>query len=257
MRLQAQWLWADGRQDRTSFSPHSCPRSCPSHWGPGHGGGRGASNRWGEGACGQQPGRGTPSSDFRDSSGSGPRFPPHSLPPGPCRERTHWAPAQFQGLAWPGPLPAQKCQGPRRGAADPGLSLRGWPPLTASLPAPFPSPLESRPSVPLPSKRPPSHALVLPGPPVFPDQAGLPPGGAPTLSPGALHPTCRKPGSSFSMSAFSSPLVRVCLLPSSPEYRAKTSMIMPMAISSSDMMLGPTGAHRSWLAGSLAEEMAR
>lgn len=58
------------------------------------------------------------------------------------------------------------------------------------------------------------------------------------------------------MSAFSSPLVRVCLLPSSPEYRAKTSMIMPMAISSSDMMLGPTGAHRSWLAGWLAEEMA-
>lgn len=49
--------------------------------------------------------------------------------------------------------------------------------------------------------------------------------------------TERKFGSSFSRRVFSSALVRVCLLPSDFAYLSKTAMVIPIAVSSWDMLL--------------------
>ena len=53
--------------------------------------------------------------------------------------------------------------------------------------------------------------------------------------------TERKFGSSCSRSVFSSALVRVCLLPSAFAYLSKTAMVIPIAVSSWDMLLLESG----------------
>ena len=60
-----------------------------------------------------------------------------------------------------------------------------------------------------------------------------------------MKPRCflteRKFGSSFSRRVFSSALVRVCLLPSVFAYLSKTAMVIPIAVSSWDMLLLESG----------------
>lgn len=53
--------------------------------------------------------------------------------------------------------------------------------------------------------------------------------------------TERKFGSSFSRRVFSSALLRVCLLPSVFAYLSKTAMVIPIAVSSWDMLLLESG----------------